>query len=112
MAVDEPSTAIHRVYLKLPPFWQEEPAISFYQVEAQLATKGVIQQLTKYHFIVGALAPVTAREVCDVIATIPATNPSDTLKKHLISLTYQIVRNDAKATLSWATRWPETLPAT
>ena len=87
MAEDEPSTAVHIVSLKLPPFWQEDPALWFHQVEAQFATKGTSQQLTKYHYNVGSLAPETAREVCDVAVTIPATNPFETLKDHLISRT-------------------------
>ena len=87
MAEDEPRSAIHTLSLKLPPFWQEDPALWFPQVEAQFATKGITQQLTKYHYIVGLLAPETAREVHDVIVTIPATNPFDTLKEHLISCT-------------------------
>ena len=85
MAEDEPSTAVHTVSLKLPPFWQEDPALWFHQVEAQIATKDITQQLTKYHYIVGSLAPETAREVRDVIVTIPATNPFDILKECLIS---------------------------
>ena len=102
MAEDEPSAAVHTPYcypysillsilhtvsLKLPPFWQEDPAFWFHQVEAQFAMKGITQQLTKYHYIVGSLAPETSREVCDVIVTIPATNPFDTLKERLISRT-------------------------
>ena len=87
MAEDEPNAAVHTVSLKLPPFWQEYPALWFHQVETQFATKGITQQLTKYHYIVGSLASETAREVCDVIVTIPATNPFDTLKEHLISHT-------------------------
>ena len=87
MAEDEPSAAVHTVSLKLPPFWQEDLALWFHQVEAQFATKGITQQLTQYHYIVGSLAPETAREIRDVIVTIPATNPFDTLKECLISLT-------------------------
>ena len=56
-------------------------------MEAQFATKGITQQLTKYHYIVGSLAFETAREVYDVIVTIPATNPFDTKKECHISCT-------------------------
>ena len=47
MAEDEPSDTVHTVSLKLTPFWQEDPAHWFHQMEAQFATKGITQQLTK-----------------------------------------------------------------
>ena len=87
MDEDEPSTAVHTVSLKLPPFWKENPSLWFHQVEAQFVTKGITQQLNKYHYIVGSLACETAREVRNVIVTIPATNPFDTLKECLILCT-------------------------
>ena len=80
MAHDEPRAVVHTVSHKLPPFWQGDPALWFHQVEAQFATKGITQQLTKYHCIVGSLAPQIAREVRDVIVTVPAVAPFDNLK--------------------------------
>ena len=62
MAEDEPSAAVYTVSLELPPFWQEDLALWFHQVEARFATKGITQQLTKYHYIVGSLPPETASE--------------------------------------------------
>ena len=87
MAHDKPHAAVHTVSLKLPPFWQEDPALWFHQMEAQFATKGITQQVTKYHYIVGSLAPEIAREVRDVIVTVPAVAPFDTLKERLVSRT-------------------------
>ena len=46
MAHDEPHAAVHTISLKLPPFWQEDPALWLHQVEVQFATKGITQQLT------------------------------------------------------------------
>ena len=56
-------------------------------MEAQFATKGITQQLTKYHYIVGSLAPEIGREVRDVIVTVRAVAPFDTLKERLVSRT-------------------------
>ena len=86
-AKNESSSAVHSDSPKELPFWQGDPALFFYQVEAKFATEGILQQLTKYHYIVGSLAPETAREVRDVMVTIPATNPFDTLKEHPMSCT-------------------------
>ena len=88
MAHDEPPAAVHTVSLKLPPFWQENPAHWFHQVEAQFATKGITQQLTKYHYIIDSLAPEIAREVRYVIVTVLAVVPFDTLKERLVSCTF------------------------
>ena len=87
MAHDKPRAAVHTVSLKLPPFWQDDPALWFHQVEAQFATKGITQQLTKYNYIVSSLAPEIGREVRDVIVTVPADAPFDTLKERLVSRT-------------------------
>ena len=87
MAHDEPRAAAHTVSLKLPPFWQEDTALWFHQVEAQFATKGITQQLTKYHYIVGSLALEITREVRDVIVTVLADAPFETLKERLVSCT-------------------------
>ena len=84
MGYDGPRAAVHTVSLKLSPFWQEDPALWFHQVEAQFATKGITQQLTKDYYIVGCLAHEIARVVRDVIFTVP---PFNTLKERLISHT-------------------------
>ena len=56
-------------------------------MEAQFATKGITQQLTKYYYIIDSLALETAREIYDVGGTISVTIPFNTLKERLISHT-------------------------
>ena len=86
MAHDEPRAAVHTVSLKLSPFWQEDPALWFHQVEAQFAAKGITQQLTKYHYIVSSLAPEIARRFVMLLSLL-ADAPFDTLKERLVSRT-------------------------
>ena len=78
---------MNAVALKLPPFWPEDPALWFRQVEAQFATRGIVQSLTKYNYVVAALAPDTAREIRDLIINILADDPYGILKEQLIQRT-------------------------
>ena len=106
MTRDEPRAAVHTVSLKLPPFWQEDPALWFHQMEAQFAIKGITQQLTKYHYIVGSLAPEIAREgeVSSCCSFWHLERPCLTHLPHRVP-------EDAKTALSRATGRPETLTA-
>lgn len=79
----EQTPTLHAVSVKLPPFWPEDPALWFRQVEAQFATRGINQSLTKYNYIVASLSPDTAREVRDLILQPPADDPYTALKEQL-----------------------------
>ncbi len=75
------------VNIKLMPFWPADPQIWFVQVEAQFTTRGIIQQKTKFDYIVACISPDFTTEVRDLILTPPAENPYDTLKEQLIKRT-------------------------
>ena len=75
------STApVSAVSIKIPPFWSNDPALWFSQVEAQFTLKGITSQLTKFHYIVASLEPQIALHVRPLILNPPASNPYDTLK--------------------------------
>ncbi|XP_063385798.1 uncharacterized protein LOC134671867 [Cydia fagiglandana] len=50
-----PSSEVFRVGVRLPPFWPEEPAIWFSQVEGQFDIAGITNDLTKFHYVVSQL---------------------------------------------------------
>ena len=50
--VPVPPPAIHRVTVKLPPFWFEKPALWFAQAEAQFAVAGITRDDTMYNYVI------------------------------------------------------------
>ncbi|XP_071948028.1 uncharacterized protein [Antedon mediterranea] len=73
--------------LKLPPFWANDPAIWFAQVEAQFATRNITTEATKFAYIVASLQPSIVQEVRDLLLAPPAEGPYSKLKKELIKRT-------------------------
>lgn len=75
---------IFRVGVRLPPFWPQEPAVWFAQVESQFTISGITTDATKFHYVLAQLEHQYAAEVKDLIVTPPATNKYDKLKSELI----------------------------
>ena len=96
-AVDHPPTppprprrdagTVSAVALKLPPFWPVDPTVWFAQVEAQFSFRGVVQQRTRFDYVIAALAPEVAAEVRDLILHPPEERPYDLLKEALVKRT-------------------------
>ena len=86
-AARDSSTSVANIILKLPSFWTSDPKIWFPQVQAQLATRGISAQKTKYDYIVASLSPEFAAEVRDFILKVPDTDPYIKRKKQLIKRT-------------------------
>ena len=68
--------------MEIPPFWSNDPALWFLQVEAQFTLKNVTSQLTKFHYIVSLLEPQL--HVRRSILKPPAADPYDALKTALL----------------------------
>ena len=83
------SQIVTAVSLKLPPFWPNDPALWFAQIEAQFVTRGITAQDTKFSYVVSSLQPDIAQEVRDFIITPPAQERYDKLKSELIKRTSQ-----------------------
>ena len=84
--VNQPPT-VAAVALKLPPFKPTDPAVWFAQVEAQFSFRNVVQQRTRFDYVIAALVPEVATEVRDLILNPPADQPYDRLKEALIQRT-------------------------
>jgi hypothetical protein len=46
---------VDRVTVRVPPFWSNEPALWFSQLESQLALANVTADTTKFHYVVSNL---------------------------------------------------------
>lgn len=86
------------VSLKLPTFWQTNPAGWFYTVEAQFHVRNITADDTKFYYVVAALESDAATAITSLLRNPPADNkfqaiktallkvyePSDRQKKHLL----------------------------
>ena len=79
-----PAPAIHRLSVKLPPFWPDKPALWFAQAEAQFAVAAVTRDETKYFYVVSQLDCRYAAEVEDIITAPPVQDKYNVLKDQLI----------------------------
>ena len=87
-SIPQPTTPLTAaVSIKLPPYWSNDPALWFSQVEAQFTTRGITSELTKYAHVVGSLQPEVAQEVRDLLINPPAENPYTQLKSELVKRT-------------------------
>lgn len=74
---------VARISMRAPPFWKENPALWFVQLESQFITNGVTVSDTKYHIAVAALETSVINQVSDVVLNPPALRKYETLKQRL-----------------------------
>ncbi|XP_071481992.1 uncharacterized protein [Diadema antillarum] len=79
--------AVTAVSLKLPPFWPNDPALWFAQVEAQFVTRSITTQQTRFAYVISSLQPEIAQEVREFIISPPTTDAYDKVKAELIKRT-------------------------
>jgi hypothetical protein len=83
--VKEDPATVCKVTVRAPPFWPEEPALWFAQMEAQFDLSGITADATKFNHIIGQLEHKYAVEVKDIISNPPAVNKYDKIKSELVS---------------------------
>lgn len=83
---DSPTEQISRVAVKPPPFWKNNPALWFIQLESQFALADIKEDLTKYNYVVAAIDSEALNSVSDIILNPPAENKYDCLKNRLIDV--------------------------
>lgn len=81
----EVPTHIHRVALKIPPFWADEPDLWFAQLEGQFTLGQITQDSTKYAYVLSHIETKHAKEIKDLITKPPLTDKYECIKKALIS---------------------------
>lgn len=77
---------IHRVGVKIPPFWEESPDIWFAQIEAQFANTQINTDQTKFNAVVGAIESKVLAQVADAVLRPPAGDKYNNLKEKIIEV--------------------------
>lgn len=88
MTVDDEKDAaseLHKVSVKIPPFWIDKPEIWFYQVEAQFRISNISAEETKFNYLVSQLDPKFVENIWDIISSGSQTKYSDS-KARLLNL--------------------------
>lgn len=91
---------VFRVGVRLPPFWPDEPAVWFAQVEGHFMLSKISDDKTKFYYIVSQLEHRYAAEVKDIIISPPAGCSYETLKVELIKRLSQSREKEVKQLLT------------
>lgn len=75
---------VGRISIRPPQFTREKPAIWFIQMEAQFATNGITQDLTKFYHAVQALDAAVLSQVSDIITNSPENGKYEALKAKIL----------------------------
>lgn len=76
---------VHRVALKLPPFWVKQPELYFSSIEAQFILAGITVDSTKYHAVIAALNVDVLAHISDIVLSPVSDTKYTELKKRLIA---------------------------
>ncbi|UYV77645.1 hypothetical protein LAZ67_15001806, partial [Cordylochernes scorpioides] len=79
------TSEICKVSVKIPPFWVENPEIWFFQVEAQFKIGGIIQEDTKFNYLISQLEPKYIENIWDIINS-KSDNKYSECKSRLLEL--------------------------
>lgn len=77
---------LNRIALKIPPFYPSDPEMWFNMVERSFEASGVTLEATKFSHILGALDPIHAKEIRDIVFKPPTTDPYTFLRAELIKI--------------------------
>lgn len=78
------TNTIHKISIRVPPFWKPDPILWFCQLEAQFAINGITADGTKFNTVVAHIESDILATVGDIIRNPPPKNKYDTLKNRLI----------------------------
>lgn len=80
---DEPEVNRTRI-AKIPPFWKDNPALWFAQIEAAFVIAGVRSDDTKFRYVILHLEQSVLPLVSDIVTTPPEQNKYSTIKDRVI----------------------------
>lgn len=95
-----PTSDVFRVGVRLPPFWPDEPAVWFAQVEGHFLLSQITNDKTKFYYIISQLEHRYAAEVKDIIIAPPEGRTYETLKSELIKRLSQSRAREVKQLLT------------
>lgn len=75
---------IERVSIKPPAFWKNDPKLWFHQLEAQFQIAGIVQDLTKYNYVVSAIDTEVLQHISECLTNPPETDRYGNIKERLI----------------------------
>ncbi|XP_011883827.1 PREDICTED: uncharacterized protein LOC105570977 [Vollenhovia emeryi] len=98
---------VHKVAVRVPPFWNDEPELWFAQLEGQFTISGITQDSTKYSYALSQLNSNQIKEIKDLLELeeLGDRKPSQFLR-HLRTLAGNNVPDSLLRTL-WLGRLPQ-----
>lgn len=81
--LDHVPPQVSKISVRPPPFWRENPALWFKQLESQFITNGITASDTKFHIAVSALDTSVISQVSDVVMNPPVNGKYERLKQSL-----------------------------
>ncbi|GFT39791.1 uncharacterized protein TNCV_4869491 [Trichonephila clavipes] len=83
--LSDTNTKIHKVAVKPPAFWRNEPKLWFLQLLAQFSNSGISNDTTKYNIVVAALDGNVLDFVVDILSNPPHDDKYKTLKNAFLN---------------------------
>lgn len=71
--------------LKIPPFWKANPALWFFQIEAQFHNNRIISDNSRFNAIIASLDPEVLNEVSDLVQKPPSQDKYAIFKSQLVA---------------------------
>ncbi|XP_058789704.1 uncharacterized protein LOC131663359 [Phymastichus coffea] len=78
-------SALRHVAVRTPPFWRDNPAAWFTQLESLFACQQINSDLQRYHTTVAGLDSETVADLMDVLQNPPASGKFQNLKQQVLA---------------------------
>lgn len=82
--VELSDTAISRVAVKAPPFWDSDAELWFHMLESQFFISGIKDELTKFHIVIASLDAKILSCCRDLVHSVPNEKAYSVLKSRIL----------------------------